>query len=111
MFKIKPKREPDVKQEVTRETLPGIVKDSLSPWIQDFVETPSYEFVINAFWKWLNAKPKELEEASQELKLAYDNFKHLCDNNPEKRERYNQKRLEAQRESDLNRLFWKQIYT
>jgi hypothetical protein len=78
---------------------------SLPEWKKAFINTQTFKFLADAFEDWLECK-KNSQEKREVLKLANENFQHLCDSDPSgEREKYLQKLEREKKERRLDQLY------
>lgn len=94
---------------INAETLPEMLKKYLSPWQQEFVPSPSYDFLCEVYLRYYNFRGSDFSGITEELRLAYENFNHLCDSSPERKLKY-EKTLESKnRNETLKNLYKKEM--
>jgi hypothetical protein len=54
------------------------LKDFLPMWMQNYTHFEAFTFLENSFNEWTKSKNTEVDRLK--LEHAYDNFKHLCNN-------------------------------
>lgn len=78
---------------------------SLPEWKRTFVDTQAFKILEIAFHDWLESK-ENIQEKREILKLANENFQHLCDTDPSgEKEKYLQKIQREKKQMVLDKLY------
>lgn len=84
------------------------LKDFLPEWMQAFSHFEAFAFLEKSFHDWTKSKNTEIDRL--QLQHAYENFKHLCENDPssiQEKEKMNENLIKNKRDSELKSLYEK----